>query len=53
VLPKKPALPKAKTPPSLAISQYPLPSGEEIISMIGLLSLMWEASPYHLACPNG
>jgi hypothetical protein len=33
--PNKPALPKAKMPPSEAVSQYPLPSGVAAIPTIG------------------
>ena len=43
--PKKPASPKVKIPPSLATSQYPLPSDVAAIPTMGLLSLIDPVEP--------
>src|SRR5947199_2784296 len=52
VEPKNLALPKVKIPPSVATSQYPLPSGVDAIPTIGLLSLIDPAEPKNLALPK-
>src|SRR6267378_7344474 len=52
VEPKNVALPKAKIPPSVATSQYPLPSGVPAMPTIGLFSLIDPVEPRNVALPK-
>src|SRR6267378_3570605 len=50
--PKNLASPKAKIPPSVATSQYPLPSGVPAIPTMGLFRFIDPVEPKNLALPK-
>ncbi len=52
VEPWKVASPKAKTPPSLAISQYPAPVGVAAAATMGWLRRMPPVLPWKVASPK-
>jgi hypothetical protein len=52
VEPWKAASPKAKMPPSVATSQYPLPDGVDAIPTTGLFSVMAPVEPWKWASPK-
>src|SRR2546429_9711273 len=52
VEPKNLALPKAKIPPSVATSQYPLPSAVPAMPTMGLFNLIDPVEPKNLALPK-
>src|SRR2546422_10208997 len=52
VEPKKAASPKAKTPPSVAVSQYPSPEGVASMATIGWLSRRPASEPSDPALPK-
>src|SRR6266550_7403371 len=52
VEPKNLALPKAKIPPSVATSQYPLPSAVPAMPTMGLFNLIDPVEPRNLALPK-